>query len=282
MAKIYIINASGEKEDFSFQKVYESAQRAGASLKVAEIIAETIKKEVYPGIKTSVIFSRVKALLRKKMPKASLRFSLKDGIRKLGPTGFPFEAFIGEVFKSLGYKVKINQHIPGSCLADYEIDFVAQKDKDMYVGECKYRNIGGDNVHSKDALANYARFMDIKDGKYFKEQKSKGYQIKTALVTNAKFTDDARNYSSCMGVNLLGWRYPTNGGLEQIIEQRGLYPITILPSVVGYLKDALVLEQIMLARDILKLDVKDFSRKFKVTAKQMDSLTKEAKLLFEP
>ena len=281
MAKVYIIDASGTQEEFSEQKVYESAQRAGASPEVARAIAETISKEVRPGMKTFKIFSRVKDLLHKKVPRASLRFNLKEGIRKLGPTGFPFESFIGEVFKSLGYAVRINQHIPGFCLGDYEIDFVAEKGNDIYVGECKYRNLSGDKVHSKDALANYARFLDIKNGPYFKEAKDNGYQIKTALVTNTKFTDDARNYSACMGVHLLGWRHPKDDGLEKIIEKNGLYPVTILPSATGYLKDALVEEKIMLARSVLNLDVVSFSKKFKISSRQVNSLIKEARLLFE-
>jgi len=279
MAKVYIIDASGEKEEFSADKVYESAKRAGASLEVAREIAQEIGKEVYDGIKTFEIFKRVKELLSIKMPKASLRFNLKEGIRRLGPTGFPFERFTGEVFKSLGFKVETNLHIPGFCLADYEIDFVAQKGKELYIGECKYRNLSGDKVHSKDALANYARFLDIKKGPYFKESKNQGYQIRTVLVTNTKFTDDARNYSACMGVYLLGWRYPKDKGLEAIIEESGLYPITILPSAAGYLKDVLVSEQIMLAKDVLKIEPNSFSKKFKIPARQINSLIKEAKLL---
>ena len=63
MASLFVINARGEKEPFSFKKVYRSAKRAGAFNKTARRIAETIKKEAYPGIETSEIFKRIKKMI---------------------------------------------------------------------------------------------------------------------------------------------------------------------------------------------------------------------------
>ena len=217
MAYLYVINSNKERELFSFQKVYRSAKRVGASGKLALEIAKTIKREVYPGIRTSEIFKRVKNLLQQESPKAALKFNLKEGTKKLGPTGFPFEKYIGEVLKKIGFKVKINQYLPGHCISNYEIDFIAQKENLIYIGECKYRNISGDRVHSRDALANYARFLDILNGPYFKLKKYKNLKIKTMMVTNTKFTKRAENYSYCMKAELLGWRCPKNKGLEYFI-----------------------------------------------------------------
>ena len=223
MASLYVINSNGDRELFSFQKVYKSARAVGASEKLAREIARVIKKEAYPGIKTAEIFRKVKKLLHQETPKAALRFNLKNGIRKLGPTGFPFEKFIGQIFKKLGFKVKINQHLPGFCLKDYEIDFLAQKGNLVYVGECKYRNFPGERVHSKDALANYARFKDILNGPYFRAKRYRNFKIKTIMVTNTKFTTRSANYSRCMKVELLGWKYPQNKGLERLIEEQKLF-----------------------------------------------------------
>ena len=154
MASLYVINSQKEKEPFSSQKVYNSARRVGASKKLAQKIAKIIEKEVYPGIKTFEIFGRIKKLLHSEIPKAALKFNLKKGMRKLGPTGFPFEKYIGEILRESGLKVKINQYLPGFCLRSYEIDFVAEKNKLVYVGECKYRNLFGERVHSGEVLEN--------------------------------------------------------------------------------------------------------------------------------
>jgi len=59
-SEIHIINSKGEKEIFSFQKVYRSvsfqkvyrsALRAGADKDLANEIAEIIKKDLYSGIR---------------------------------------------------------------------------------------------------------------------------------------------------------------------------------------------------------------------------------------
>jgi len=281
MVSLYVINSKGEKEPFSFKKVYNSAKRVGASPKLAKKITETLRKEAFPGIKTSVLYKRIHKLLSESVPNSALKFSLKYGMRELGPTGFPFEKYIGEVLKEYGFKVRINQFLSGFCLRDYEIDFVAEKKRLVYVGECKYRNLPGERVHSGDVLENHARFLDILKGSYFRSKKYQGSEIKTMMVTNTKFTDRAKDYSYCAGVELLGWRCPKDKGLEYLIEKEKLYPVTILPSLKGFLKNIFVSEKMMLAKDVLKIDPQRFARKFKVRMKLIESLIKEAKILLE-
>lgn len=280
MESLYVINSRGEKEPFSVQKLYRSLGRVDAPVNLIRNIADAVKKESYPGIRTSEIFDKIRKELHNQAPKPALRFNLKEGIRKLGPTGFPFEKFVGEIFNKLGFAVEINQHLPGLCIADYEIDFIAKKGKIIYVGECKYRNVPGEMVHSKDVLANYARFLDIaRNGPYFRKKNKQNYKIKTILVTNAKFTGDVIKYSTCMGIELLGWRYPENRGLEHLIDKYNLYPVTTLPSLRGYLRDIFSEEKIMLAQDILKINPEIFSKKFNVSINHLYSIIKEAKLL---
>lgn len=280
MSPIYITKADGDKEIFSPEKVYYSAKRAGADDILAKEITKKISKQIYPGARTSDIFNKIKQQLKKDSPGAYLRFNLKEGIKKLGPTGFPFEKFIAELLGKLNFKVKINQHIPGHCLTDYEIDFIARKGKAVYIGECKYRNLPGEKVHSKDALTNYARFLDIKNGPYFEKLQRQRLQLKTILITNTKFTDNARGYSTCMGVDLLGWKCPKNNGLEYLIDKYKLYPVTVLP-LRRYLKDIFVSEQIMLVKNILEIDPGKFSKKFKIPIKYLNSLISDAKSILE-
>jgi hypothetical protein len=273
----YVLNSKGEREPFSFRKVYRSARRAGASGALAKEIAQTIKEEASPDIKTSEIFERVRKLLSKQAPKSALRFPLKKAIFKLGPTGFPFEKYIGEVFSRMGYKTKLNQEVPGFCCRYYEIDFVAEKDGILYIGECKYRNLPGGKVHSDTALSNHARFLDIKKGKHSNGVKS--LKVRSLLVTNTKFTNKAINYSNCVGVELLGWNYPRRKGLEYLIESQKLYPITILPSLRRSLADIFVRERMMLAQDLLRIDIERFSRKTRIPSNRLEALTREARIL---
>ena len=132
---LYVINSKGEKEPFSLLKLQRSIQRIGVSKKSAQEIAKIIQREAFPGIKTTEIARKLKKILSRESRKFSLKFNLKEGMRKLGPTGFPFEKYIGEILIAIGFKVLLNQIIPGRCCPFYEIDFLAQKNNLLYIGE---------------------------------------------------------------------------------------------------------------------------------------------------
>jgi hypothetical protein len=276
---VYIINSKGEREVFSFQKVYRSALRAGADKNLAREIAGIIQMDVYSGMRTFDIYKRVRGLLARKNSNAGLRFSLKQAIRKLGPTGFPFEKYAGVLFKGLGYDLKLNQLLPGKCVRGYEIDFLAVKDNTIYIGECKYRNLQSNRIHTNVVLANQARFLDILNGALLRQGKYKNYNKKTIIVTNTKFTGRAKQYARCVDTKLLGWKEPRNNSLENIIEKQKFYPITILPSLKSRARDAFVSQKMMLARDVLRINPQRFSKKFRIPLKNLEPLIKEAKIL---
>jgi len=172
---IYVVNWAGEKEPFSWQKVFNSARRVGADENLAREIAQTIEKEAYPGIKTTIekeaypgiktreIFARVLEILNQRNPPLATIFNLKEALRRLGPTGFPFEKYVGRILEEEGFKVKLNQTVNGFC-THYEIDFLAEKEEVLYIGECKYHQLPGVKVDLTVALANYARFWILKKG----------------------------------------------------------------------------------------------------------------------
>jgi hypothetical protein len=270
MKEIYVTNKRGEKEPFSFKKLYQGVRNCGASKEVALEIASQIQKEIFPGISTQAIYQRAFELLLERSPKSAIKFNLKSAIEKLGPTGFPFEKFVARIFEAKGFEVKVNQIIPGFCI-QYEIDFVAKKEKLVYIGECKFHSIPGGRVDLQVALSNFARFLDIKNGKFL----NSNLEYKSILVTNTKFTQEAISYSKCVGVELLGWKYPQGGGLEKEIEENKLFPVTILPSVSSELGKILIENKIVLVRDV-------FSPEFeKLKIKDKERVLKEAKILLE-
>jgi hypothetical protein len=270
-----ITNAQGQQEPFSFEKVYQSAKRVGASEFQAREIAAIIQKEIYPGMKTWEIFGKVKELLEKGNQKSAMRFSLKEAMRKLGPTGYSFEKYIGEIFESIGYKVKLNQFIPGKCVS-YEIDFVAEKGDFMYIGECKYHKLPEGKVDLQIALANSARFNDIVEKGAFGKK-----SVKSILVTNTKLTTEAIKYSECKNIDVLGWRYPAEQGLEYLIESRNLYPLTILPSYKGRLAEIFSRDKKMLVKDIIDEGKNVYCQTPELQKNGIDKAVKEAETLLE-
>lgn len=99
------------------------------------------------------------------------------------------------------------------------------------------------------------------------------------MVTNTKFTSQAIEYSACVGVDLWGWKYPSGKGLESLIDQQRLYPITILPSLTNHLAEVVLNQGIVLVEDILKADPLKLSQKLEIPHPVLIQLTKEAKLL---
>jgi len=277
MAKVFVINSRGEKEPFSFNKVYKSARRAGASSDLAFKIAKEIEKEVYPGIKTRKIFRRVLQLLAREDKPTGIRFNLKEAIRRLGPTGFPFEKYIGEIFKAEGYNVSFNLHLSGKCAVLYEIDFIAWNEKKVFVGECKFHKNPGERVDLKVALMNYARFLDLKESKYM--QRFNGLEIYPLIVTNTKFTNQVIRYSNCVGQKLLGWKYPRGEGLEKLVETNKLYPVTILPSFKRSMIEVFSQKRIMLVKDLFEHSKEELFESLHLPFKYFDKLLEEAKVL---
>lgn len=276
---IYIINSQGQQEPFSFRKVYISAQRVGAPKPLARNIAKKIQQEAYPGITTKEIYQKIRDLLFKEQPVYGMRYSLKEAIRRLGPSGFPFEKYIGALFKTLGFNVLLHQFISGKCISNYEIDFLAKKEKQLIIGECKYHSLSGNRVDLKVALANYARFIDIKNGDFFKKESMKKLKLRTMLVTNTKFTSQVIQYAQCYKIDLIGWRYPELRGLEYLIESEKLYPITILPSINEHILSHLANYHLMLVKDIIGLEGAKKLKKIGLKPKEIEIFQKEANLL---
>jgi len=270
---VYVINWAGEKEPFSWKKVFNSARRVGADERLAREIARTVEKEVYPGIRTREIFARVLQILNQKNPPLATIFNLKEALRRLGPTGFPFEKYIGRILEEEGFRVKLNQIVNGFC-THYEIDFLAEKEGVLYIGECKYHQIPGLKVDLTVALANYARFLDIKKGGKLGNQ-----PLKSVLVTNTKFSAQAIEYSECVGVSLLGWKYPSQRSLEKIIDEKRLYPITIFPEINNYLIRIFFKKGIILISDLLQAEEKELKKEGLSPGKIKNLLKKAASVM---
>ena len=102
--QIIIIKASGEKQVFSEEKLRDSLKRSGANTEATNIVIEKIRNELKEGMTTKQIYNKAFSLL-KKDKSVAVRYSLRQAVMALGPTGFPFEKFLGEILKTQGYSI---------------------------------------------------------------------------------------------------------------------------------------------------------------------------------
>ncbi len=112
---MYVIKASGGKEEFNPEKIRNSLARANVDRTISDDIIKQVEKEAFDGITTAAIFKRVMELLKNRSPARASCYDLKDAIKRLGPAGFPFETFIAEILKENGYKTMLRTRLRGKC-----------------------------------------------------------------------------------------------------------------------------------------------------------------------
>ncbi len=243
-----ITKTTGALVPFSEEKLRISMQRSGADNNTIDDIVEEIKPKLYQGISTKKIYRMAFSLLKSHSKHVAAKYKLKTAIMELGPSGYPFENFIGEIMKHLGYQTAVSQILPGECV-NHEIDVVAQHDNTWCMVECKYHNQSGTMSDVKIPLYIQARFKDVE--KKWKELpghdkiKHEGW-----VVTNTKFTTDAIKYGTCAGLHLLSWDHPTGHGLKDLIDASGLYPLTCLTTLTKIEKQRLLDTRVVLCSDI--------------------------------
>jgi|WetSurMetagenome_2_1015567.scaffolds.fasta_scaffold00239_12 hypothetical protein len=256
---IPIIKASGRCEDFDIRKLADSLVRSGASGDVARDIAEKVAGMISPSEQTRHIFRMAKKLLRQSNRASGMRYSMKRAIYALGPSGYPFEKYIGRILKAHGYTVEVNRMIRGYCVT-HEVDVLATKDNRRCVIECKHHANSEKPADIKIALYVNARFCDIRKAFEMSDEPN-SHVAEGWLVTNTRCSSDAIKYAACVGLRIISWRYPEKEGLETLIENRRLYPVTILPSATKNAVQALTSNDIILAEEIASMDEETFLRK---------------------
>lgn len=247
LEKFLIAKASGEMESFNVEKFKRSLRNAGASEDLIQKAVKTLE-ENFTFETAKDIHNFTRDFLKKYNKGISDRYNLKEALRQLGPTGHPFECFVEQVFRHKGYLTQVNYVANGVCVK-HELDVIAQKDNNLFLIECKFHNVYGLKTDVKVPLYVKARFDDVKQAWIMFNGDKK--QFKQAFVfTNTKFTIDAIMYAECVNLNLIGWSYPEQDNLSQLISKFNLYPITVLSSLNKFAKEFLLENKIVLCKQL--------------------------------
>jgi hypothetical protein len=239
---------SGELVDFDESKLVNSLKAAQANHDLATKIVKEINQSLYDGISTKKIYQKAFQLLKNRQRPSAARYKLKRAIMELGPSGFPFEKYIGHILNFDGYDTEVGIIMQGNCVT-HEVDVLAKKDDRCYVIECKYHNSQGKANDVKIPLYIHSRFNDIHNRlKATAPDNTINYSC--WIFTNTRFTSDAIDYAKCSGIQLISWDYPENKSLKYRINKSGLFPITSLISLSKREKSLLLEEGIVLCREI--------------------------------
>lgn len=243
---IFITKSSGEKVEFSLDKIKASLRRTGADDHLIEKILDTLADEAYDGITTREVYNRAYAMLKQTRSVLASRYKLKRAIYELGPTGFPFEKFIAAILQYSGFTSETGVIMAGKCV-QHEVDVLARKNGTVTPIECKFHGQQGIKCNVKVPLYIHSRFKDILDNWNTEDQLQPVW-----VVTNTRFTKDAMQYGHCMEMYLLSWDAPVGDSLKERIDRLGLYPITASSLLSSRDKKYLLEKGVVLCRDLIK------------------------------
>ncbi len=270
-----IRKASGEKEAFSQTKLENSLKRVGADKEAIRKISNEINNWLHEGVTTKKLYRHTFRLLKKYKDGTAARYKLKKAIMELGPTGYPFEQFVGQLIAHYGFDTRVGEIVQGQCV-QHEVDVVATGNNKQIFVECKFYNSQGKNANVRVPLYIHSRFNDI-----VKKRESLPGFSKIAfqgwVVTNTRFTSDAIDYGKCAGLHLVSWDYPEGCSLRDMIEKEKFFPITALTSLNKQQKQVLLDDGTVLCRQMF--NEPDIADKLKISSQDRKKLLEEVNKL---
>lgn len=246
--QVLITKANGEEEFFNPDKLYRSLVRSGADKEIAEDITGKIASTIVEGDQTRDIYRRAFMQLKDVKSHMAARYSVKHALLDLGPSGYPFEDFLKEIYTLLGYTAKTRVIAQGRCV-EHELDLVAVRGEERIGAEVKFHNKSAVKSDLKVALYVQARFEDIAAQSGTNTENDFTNKL---LITNTKFTKQVEAYAACVGLQLVSWDYPAQGNLRELIEQTGVHPISCLTTISTSNKRRLMEKGIVLCRQVRK------------------------------
>jgi len=249
MPEFYITKYNGERELFDPQKLKSSLFKIGTTPEVADLVMKEVGKNVKDGTTTKEIYRQAFSLLKKHERPVAIRYSLKKAVADFGPTGFPFEKFVAEIFKAQGFSVDTDRIIKGHCV-EHEIDVLAWNEQKLILTEAKFHTDFSMKSDLKIALYIKARFDDLANTKIMIGGKERT-MTEGWLVTNTKFSQTAIDYGQCQNLNMVGWNYPFGNNLHNMIEKAELIPLTALTTINTAEKNMFLARGIVLSKSLL-------------------------------
>jgi Holliday junction resolvase-like predicted endonuclease len=272
-----ILKSNGNSEVFDPKKLCNSIKKAGAPSKVADSICEMVSQKVKPGITSSNIFRESLRHLVKEDLDIAVRYSLKRGINTLGPAGFLFEQYIEAILRAYGYKTRRNVMMKGKGVV-HEVDVVAEKNEQTFLVEAKYRNEEGARTHIDEMMYAESRVRDINN---LPQNKQKNKQYFPWLITNTKFTDTVIKYAKAYNLDVTGWSYPKGKSLEDLITDKKIYPVTVIPSITKEALEEIAKRGMILAQDLLPYSAEDLALEFNINPYKAKAIFKEVQELMK-
>jgi hypothetical protein len=270
-----ITKSDGTRQVFQREKVLDTCLRMGATREVAEHITDRVEQKIYDGIESKRILSMIFKQLGRYHPAVRHHTDLRRALAMIDPKP-DFEQYVRLLLEGQGYQVTPNTIIRGKCV-EHEIDAIAKKDGKTYIVEVKHHS----NHHTLSGLdvdrISRAIFEDITEG--FQLGMNSVKPERAMIVCNAKLSDHAKRYSECRGIEHIGWRYPQSRGIDRIIEEKKLYPITYLKNLDSTNMRKLTSVGVLLLRQLVESKPEHLSKETGISMKRIQVLQEQSRMI---
>lgn len=265
---VYVIKFDGSRQKFDRSKIERTCLRMHASPEAARRVAEFVESRAYDGISTKKIMQMVFSGIRREKPEYRHVNDLRSAISALRPKP-DFEKFIAQLLRAYGYKIITNAIVNGKCV-DHEIDVIAEKGGEVLYVEVKHHYKPHTFTGMGHFLEAQATFEDLVDG--YKTRSTGKRFSKALLVSNTKLSEHARRYADCRGIAYIGWNAPKDSGLESMIEEKKLYPITMIKGLSVDEEAALGDASVVTVGQILKYGTGELAKKTGISNSRMKEI----------
>lgn len=247
-ADVLITKADGSTEPFDESKLRASLERAKADADTIDYVVSETRTKLHAGMSTKEIYDVAFQHLKQARNATAARYAIRRALLDLGPSGFPFEEFIAQIYRELGYQAVVGLVVEGAC-ASHEIDVTAYRDDECIAIEAKFHNKVGTKSDLKDVLYVKSRVDDVTAKPAGAAAGHRAY-TDGVLITNTKFTTNARQYAQCAPLHAISWNHPKTGSLHDLIERTGVYPVTCLSTLSGEEKETLLNKHVALCQNL--------------------------------
>jgi hypothetical protein len=247
----------------------------GATQGVAEAIADEIESRLYDGITTRRILQMVYNRLKRHRPVMKLQIDLRRSLSILRSAP-DFERYIQLLLREHGYEVTSNQIIRGRCV-EHEVDAVARNDGKTCIVEVKHHY----KYHTPTSLdvsrISRAVFEDLTEGYQLGHNKLKiDYAL---IVSNTKLSEHAKRYADCRGISHISWSSPPNHDLQTMIEEKKVYPVTIVRGLSATTRNKLTSNGIILLKQLTEKNIVELRRQTGISKQKLVPLVDSARAI---
>ena len=269
---VNVTKADGTIAPFDPEKIVRTCKKMRLSNQECDDILQEIEGKLYEGIPTRKVIHMIIDIGKRHRPHFENIIDLREALGIMRPAP-DFEQYVALIFESLGYKTVTNKIIRGNCI-EHEIDVIAMKGSETIYVEVKHHNQFHTFTGLDVVLQMQATLEDLKEG--YISKKNKYDFTETMIVCNTRVSAHAQNYSLCKDIGVLSWGYPKHKGIETVIHENLLYPVTVIKNISKVAKEDLSMNGIYTLKQLIACDRKELMKNSRMNESELESLIHNA------